>query len=597
MAAHGVTCTGCGTEAPPGGRFCGECGSALAPPEPAPIEPARPQPAPAMEPASIEPSSVAVEARVAALTLLSVPSPLAESKGEDPCGDATMVGVYAPSFPGYEGAVREVMGGVALAADAPAERAPEPARQHEPERAWQPAPAATRPAAASAQEPLAASPEPAGYGRASRGAYLEANDSSAGYSTGGVTTRRSSRANRESSKRAQARKQKLVLIAASLAGFVVVAGVFALVRWGAADALGVSLSSEGGVEWLVVEVPEAPPGLRVRFDGELSPLEDGRATFALEPTDVRVGANAVNIDLVSPNGDVATHRLKLEVPYRLRADAGGLSEAKPVFRVRVDAMPSAIVLLDDHVVALDAEGRGHWDFPLDEGAGGGTLEREVRHAFRAPSGEESHGVTTLVLPMAKLLIERPGTSIVTDETSIELAVGVHPEARVTIDGRPVENRGGHVVERLALPKLGTTRFRLEAVEEGVAPSVRVIEVRRVENLALEVERFVPDANLEYAVLAADPSAHQGKRVKLSGLAYHVETKDGKSDLQILARECPRGERCPIWVSYPGVLQVKPHSWVRVAGEISGAQRFKTLDSGKVVTVPRIDAAFVVQLSR
>src|SRR5690606_25523657 len=143
----------------------------------------------------------------------------------------------------------------------------------------------------------------------------------------------------------------------------------------------------------------------------------------------------------------------------------------------------------------------------------------------------------------------------------ELAAGVHPEARVTLDGKPVENRGGHVVERLGLPRLGTTQFRLEAVEEGAAPSVRTIEVRRVANLALEVERFVPDGPVDYGALAADPNAYRGKRVKLDGLAYHVETKNGRSDVQILARQCPSGQKCPVWVSYPGVVGVRPHSWV------------------------------------
>src|SRR5690606_185805 len=132
-------------------------------------------------------------------------------------------------------------------------------------------------------------------------------------------------------------------------------------------------------------------------------LDQGRAAFDLEPTDVRVGPNVVNVDLVSPTGKVTPHRLTLEVPYRVRADAAGLALEPPVLRVHVEAVPGAIVLLDDHVIALDADGRGHRDFPIDEQAGGGSFERTVRHAFRSPSGDELHGTTTFVVPMAKLL--------------------------------------------------------------------------------------------------------------------------------------------------------------------------------------------------
>jgi hypothetical protein len=570
MAAHGVSCANCGTQAPAGAKFCGECGGTLAHAPgaeepraaaptlfaiPSPIaQPVVPPVAQSVDQPSVEPVPLAVEAALA--------------DGANP----TMVGVYAPSF----GA-----------------RDPEPAqgaRQPEPERAGE--------VASTHRDEVASS-------AILRGDTGETSGESPGfsghssYSTASESRRRRPPRAPRGARAERARRKKLAWIAGAIAvGFMLMAGGIALTKWLLhRGEVVVSLEITSGVERLVVEVPEAIPGQRVRFDGELVPLDGGRATFDLEPTDVRVGANVVNVDLVSPTGKVTPHRLTLEVPYRIHTDAAGLAQDPPALRVRVEAVPGAIVLLDDHIIALDAQGRGHRDFPLDKESGAGSIERLIRHAFRSPSGEELHGTTTFVVPTAKLIVERPGTSIVTDEAAVELAVGVHPEARVTLDGKPVSNRGGRIVERLSLPSLGVTKFTLEAIEEGAAPSIRTIEVRRVANLALEVERFATDEKVDYAALAHDPNAYRGKRVKLDGLAYHVETKNGKSDLQILARDCPRGQKCPVWVSYPGVVSVRSHSWVRVAGEVSGEQRFRTVDTGRVVTVPRVDAAFVVQLSK
>jgi hypothetical protein len=569
MAAHGVSCSNCGTEAPLGAKFCGECGGTLAQ------------------------AAVVDEPKAAAPTLFAIPSPIAqpvvqpvaqpvnqpavepvsrvvEATSED-VANPTMFGVYAPSFGARE--------------PAPAQGA----RQPEPERGE----------VASAQRSEVASTTSARGDTGGMSAERPGFSGYSSYATGGESRRRRTPRSPRGARAERARRKKLVWIAGAVAiGFVAMAGGIAITkRLLHRGEVVVSLEGAGGTERLVVEVPGAMPGQRVRFDGEIVSLEGGRATFGLEPTDVRVGANVVNVDLVSPTGKVTPHRLTLDVPYRMRTDAAGLAQDPPMLRVRIEAIPGAIVLLDDHIVSLDADGRGHRDFPIDVGEDGDIVERPIRHAFRSPDGEEFHGTSTFVVPRAKLIIERPGTSIVTDERSVELAVGVHPEARVTLDGKPITNHGGRIVERLQLPTIGVTTFTLEAKEEGAAPSTRVIEVRRVENLALEVERFVADAKVDYGALAQDPNAYRGKRVKLDGLAYHVETKNGKSDLQILARDCPRGQKCPVWVTYPGVVSVRSHSWVRVAGEVSGEQRFRTVDTGRVVTVPRVDASFVVQLSR
>ena len=64
-------------------------------------------------------------------------------------------------------------------------------------------------------------------------------------------------------------------------------------------------------------------------------------------------------------------------------------------------------------------------------------------------------------------------------------------------------------------------------------------------------------------------------------------------VQILVRDCASGQRCPMWVNYDGARPPEINRWVRVLGEFSGEQQFRT-SSGEVKRIPRVDAAFVLQ---
>ena len=61
---------------------------------------------------------------------------------------------------------------------------------------------------------------------------------------------------------------------------------------------------------------------------------------------------------------------------------------------------------------------------------------------------------------------------------------------------------------------------------------------------------------------------------------------------MLARDCPRGSRCPVWVTYPAATDATLDSWVRVLGTVAGEQQFRA-ESGRIMSSPRVDAAFVL----
>ena len=75
---------------------------------------------------------------------------------------------------------------------------------------------------------------------------------------------------------------------------------------------------------LQVEVPEAAPGTKLRFNGLELPLVAGRATFPLAPDALHVGTNTVAVAVIAPGGDAATREIALDVDFRVRADLAEL---------------------------------------------------------------------------------------------------------------------------------------------------------------------------------------------------------------------------------------------------------------------------------
>jgi uncharacterized membrane protein YcgQ (UPF0703/DUF1980 family) len=131
-----------------------------------------------------------------------------------------------------------------------------------------------------------------------------------------------------------------------------------------------------------------------------------------------------------------------------------------------------------------------------------------------------------------------------------------------------------------------------ALSEGKAPRSVALSVQRVEDLAKAAAGFEPDRSLTYAKIAQNPAIYRGQRVELEGRVYNVNVEGGKSALQVLVRACPRGERCPLWVSYPSATELTVNSWVRVLGVVEGEQQFRS-ETEEVKSVPKVEAAFLL----
>ncbi|AKF07942.1 DNA polymerase III subunits gamma and tau [Sandaracinus amylolyticus] len=350
-------------------------------------------------------------------------------------------------------------------------------------------------------------------------------------------------------------------------------------------------------EVLDVEVPGAPEGSRVRFGGAEQPLASGRARLPLSAEALHVGDNPLSIDVVAPDGAVTTHRVTLTLELRVRADLSTLDAAEPAITVVVEALPGSTATLDAQPLALDAQGRGSRAYPIAAITPGadGSLAHQARWTVQPPSGEAAQGTLDTRVPLTTIQIDRPGDQVVTDRDRIEIAGAVPPQATVTIDGQSVPVNDGRFLHVYPLAQVGDATPRIVARAPGRAPATRTITIRRVADLAREAASFEVDRALTYARIAQAPAHFQGQRVALEGRVYNVDVQSGRSVLQMLVRDCPAGQRCPLWVTYPAATEVTVESWVRVLGTVAGEQQFRS-ESGQVRTVPRVDATYVLPAS-
>ncbi|MBW2460227.1 MAG: hypothetical protein JRH11_01190 [Deltaproteobacteria bacterium] len=389
---------------------------------------------------------------------------------------------------------------------------------------------------------------------------------------------------------------KLVIIAGVMlvALLLVVGGGLGIYLLMSGDSTAVRASvvpTEAG-DGLRVEFADAPEGARVRFGGQELVLEDGASVFPLASDTLTVGDNELTVELIDGDGQQEAHTVTLTVSYRVRADLSALAANPPGLAIVVDALPGSEITVGDEAVTLDDEGRGRRLYPIDGPADEAVLEHEAEYRVTLPDGQVHVGSVETRVPFATLQLDRPGIDVVTDAESIEVAGAVHTGGSVTIAGAEVEQVEGRFVFALALPEVGEREVRVVARQPGHAPRTIAIQIRRVQDMEAEAASFTAEPGLDYARLAQNPTIYRGKQVVLEGRVYNVDVSNGRSFLQILVRGCSRGRRCPLWVTYSQATDATVHDWIRVLGTVTGEQQFRS-ESDRVITVPRVDARFVL----
>lgn len=387
----------------------------------------------------------------------------------------------------------------------------------------------------------------------------------------------------------------LLFVGVMLVGSVIVAAAYYRMTRARTDVVASVGTSPAG-EVLHVAVSGAPDGTHVRFSGADLPLGAGGADFPLAAEALHVGDNAIAVDVVFADGSSETHQVTLTVEYRIRADLASIGATPPAITVVIDAVPGSTVVLDAQPFALDAAGHGTRVCPIDglTPAADGTIEHVAHYVITPPApAVPATGALTTRAPVVTLHIDRPADGAVTDRATVDIAGAVSPGATVTVEGGAATvTAEGRFTATVPLATDGDNEIHLSASAPGRVVSSRTIHVRRVPDLAREAAAFPIDRSLTYARIAAAPATFQGQHVAIEGRVYNVDLQDGHGVLQLLARDCPSGERCPLWVTYSAVTEVTVESWVRVVGSVAGEQQFRS-QAGEVRTVPRVEATFVL----
>lgn len=356
------------------------------------------------------------------------------------------------------------------------------------------------------------------------------------------------------------------------------------------------VATVGGHESLVVEVPRAGFGARVRFRGREIPLVAARAVVPLFGTPLPIGENRLALGLVGDDGRAEELPLDVTVAYRIRPDLSALTAEPPRLRVQVEALPGTAVELDGERLALDERGRGHRDFPVRGRPVGNVITETVRYRVVPPSGAAETGEVTARVPLATLELDRPGSALVTDADSVAVEGAAQSTAAVFVNGVPVPVRDGRFRHVVALPTVGEHQITVVAREAGHVPERESVVVRRVADLAAEARAYEAEPSLTYARIAADPDGSRGRRVALEGVVYNVDVRRGESMLQVLVTRCGEA-RCPLWVTYPAATDVGLDQAVRVLGVVDGEQRFRTTGpTEQILTVPRVRAVYVLPMT-
>lgn len=361
----------------------------------------------------------------------------------------------------------------------------------------------------------------------------------------------------------------------------------------------VEITVENGDEGELMQfrVKNAVEGDQVEFGGQTRALENGVVRFPLAPESIEMGDNEVLAQVIHVDGSRDEIRASLHVDYRLRLDTSPLGSPTPGIDFLVSAAPGTRVQLDGQDIALDDKGRATQRQPVEAVVAGSatTWEHRVHYRLDLPQGSPSHveGELHTTLPVTLLRVNSPGIMAIVDTESIQLAGVVDPGAELTINGSRVEvGSGGQFSYALPLATMGRHEASLVASAAGRAPATTSIEVTRVEDLSKAALTFVPEKKLSYKDVATQTEAFKGQRVDFTGRVFNVKVEAGHGVLQMLVRDCDKGQMCSLWVTLAATTAIEVDSWVRVLGTLEGEQQFRS-QSDEIVVVPRVHALFVL----
>lgn len=342
---------------------------------------------------------------------------------------------------------------------------------------------------------------------------------------------------------------------------------------------------EDGSHAVVITVPDAAPGTRVRHQGVERPVgADGRAELPITLPGDRVGDVEVPVDLLPPAGGPERRTVRLVVAWSATTDLSKLGEERPRVHVMFRVVRGASLWVEGTAIRVSGD-TGIAEIPVaptPAREGDGTFRSAIGVRVALPGGGSSDGRYEIVAPRLALRITQPPVSLTRDATLV--VNGTAPRAtRVTVGAAPATITGDTFSAVVPINP-GSNALEVQAFGAGAPAVARVVAYRDV---TPEQYLAANGGDRGVAALAARPVV-DGARVRVSGtlVGQAIDTAEGRSiQLVVESRACPGG-RCTAWVDVARAAPVVGGSAVEVVGELRGARSYSTT-SGERRTDPVI----------
>ncbi len=390
------------------------------------------------------------------------------------------------------------------------------------------------------------------------------------------------------------------IVAASLAGVLLIAGVLVAVLWrGSSPIVARPVLDAQGREALHLVCDGCADGTTVELAGSKVTLKAHEADLVLAAPLV-IGDNPLALQVNRPGiGRDETVKLVVPVSFRIRADVSTVNAKPPVLTVRVEALPSSEVLVDGKPVALDAQGKGQIAVDVSAETSGPSVEtRRVERKFAYQVTHKGEAPSTGVLPAAvgivPLQLDAPTSHAVTDQKTILVAGQTSVGSAVKINGDAVTpDATGVFSKSLAAPASGELAIDVEASAPQLAPRTVHVAVRVVASLDAEARAAESKPHASYDDVKDDIAGHAGKPIAIEGEIVDTRAAGHQTILVLTDRRGCAGKAdpnaCLARVLFGGEDKRKKGDVVRVFGRVT---RAVPAQNGR--SVPEIEADFLAR---
>lgn len=386
---------------------------------------------------------------------------------------------------------------------------------------------------------------------------------------------------------------------ALLGGVVALFAVAVAVFWSSPPPIAAEARIDAqGSDLLRISCASCPDGTVFSVNGSAATVKAKTADVVLQ-TPLSVGENKFVVRIDRP-GAGRDEDVKLLVPiaYRIRPDLSGLAGTPPAVKILVDALKGTKVLVDGHPVALGPDGKGAHVIDVASECSGAaaevrTIDRKVGYEITPGSGQTDRGTVTIKVAVMPLILESPRSHSVIDSPNFLIAGRTLKGAVVEIAGTQIPaGPDGSFARKIRIEQMGPATVQVRATAKDQAPRIVSFTVDRVSDLESSAKQFSSTAKLELSSLLADPKAHAGEPVVLTGEVLDSRVQGYETVVLFDAQEGCRKSPCLVRVMRAGNEPLPKGQKLRVFGHVVGIYEAKG-----TAAAPEVDMDFSLPARR